>query len=361
MKIEKLGDVVKGAFKEIKQYQDGEKKIIKTGRPYIDDVGLGLINGGVVLIAGSSGVGKSYEQARIIRNILDKKLNPNAGNYVSINVSLEMRVLSIVLRELEGNLKKDKRDLILNKFTEEEKKLAKEYYDSLQDDRQYISQTPTDVEQFYKGCVEFLEEHKDKEVALVSIDHLVLISSSGGKSKNQVVEDLIEKINILKMSYPNVVFLLLSQTNSENQKRAKDKDRMSQPKDLDIYYSQFSFQIADYVCVIQSPFRLGIKEYSKIYPDKYPHLKEYFLEEDTKGRVSLEGEGVLYYHLLKCREGGSNYTDIFAERLYTPKKREDTVNIPQTPKFTPQENPYADIEPNFDAKGAFDSEEDRPF
>ena len=340
MNIVPLKDLVTSALQEIKLYQNGSKKIIKTGRPYIDDVGIGLVNGGVVLVAAGSGIGKSFELSRIIKNILDRDRNPDADKYVSLNISLEMRILSLVLRDLEGKLDKGKREILLNKFSEEEKEICKSYYEALQDDRQYISQTPTTVNQFYEGCKSFLEKHKDKESCIISADHLVLISSDKGEGKNQSVENLIEKINQLKMEYPNVIFILLSQTNSKNQDRVKEKDRMSQPKDLDIYYSQFSFQIADYVCVIQNTWKLGIQEYSKIYPDKYSHLEEFFLEEDSKGRVSLEGEGVLYYHLLKCREGGSNYIDIFAERIYTPKKTLKKENVSNMPVFP---------EPIFDA------------
>lgn len=334
MKIQPLKDLVKEALIDVKKYQTGEKIILKCGRPYIDDVGIGLVNGSVCLVAAGSGVGKSYELARIQKNILNKEINPNADNIVSLNVSLEMRILSLVLRDLEGKLSKEKRNILLQEFNEEEKTLVKEYYDLVQDDRQFVCQSPTSVTDFKEGCTTFLEEHKDKESCIISVDHIVLIQSDKGQNKNQVVEALVESINVLKMTYPNVIFILLSQTNSENQKRIKDKDRMAQPKDLDIYYSQFSFQVADYVVVITNPWKLGISSYSKLNPSRYPDLEEFFIDEDNKGRVSLDTEGVLYYHLLKCREGGPHYVDIFAERLKLPDnyKKEESKPLHETQK-----------------------------
>lgn len=44
MQIEKFKDLTVKAFKEIKQYQAGEKGIVKTGLPYFDDL-FPVVNG----------------------------------------------------------------------------------------------------------------------------------------------------------------------------------------------------------------------------------------------------------------------------------------------------------------------------
>jgi len=323
MQIQKFRDLTKKAFKEIKQYQIGNKGIIKTGTPYFDDV-FPVVNGSVIVFSAGSGIGKSYTLARMVDNILNKELNPTADNFVVLNISLEMRVLSLVLRGMAKNIKsKSKKEILLQEFTEEEKAQAKAYFDSLQDDRVSISQVPTTPNKFYEGCKEFLEMNKDKDSVIITVDHLALISGDSGESRNTIIEKFIERVNDLKMEYENVIFILLSQTNSEMIKRAKDKDIMAQPQPSDLYYSQFTFQVADFVAVMTNPTRLGIKEYSKIDPDRYPNLEKFFLEEDLKGRVSLEPFGVNYVHLLKCREADGLYLDIYAEELPIP----DVENI----------------------------------
>lgn len=323
MQIQKFRDLTKKAFQEIKQYQIGNKGIIKTGLPYFDDV-FPVVNGSVIVFSAGSGIGKSFTLAKMVDNILNKELNPTSDNFAVLNISLEMRVLSLVLRGMAKNIKsKSKKEILLQEFTDEEKVQAKAYFDSLQDDRVSISQVPTTPNKFYEGCKEFLELNKDKVSVIITVDHLALISGDSGESRNTIIEKFIERVNDLKMEYENVIFILLSQTNSEMIKRAKDKDIMAQPQPSDLYYSQFTFQVADFVAVMTNPTRLGIKEYSKVDPERYPNLQKFFLEEDLKGRVSLEPFGVNYVHLLKCREADGMYLDIYAEELNIP----DVENI----------------------------------
>ncbi|MGB5109462.1 MAG: hypothetical protein WBO07_06755 [Formosimonas sp.] len=109
-----------------------------------------------------------------------------------------------------------------------------------------------------------------------------------------------------------------------------------------MYYSQFTFQVADYVAVMISPTKMGITEYTKVNPERYQNLKKFFLEEDNKGRVSLETFGVNYVHLLKCREAQGLYLDIYAEELNIPdvenlrkeRKKENFPFVTATPVFS---------------------------
>jgi replicative DNA helicase len=338
MEILKYKDVVKDAAKEIKTYQEGLKGVVKTGRPWLDNI-FPVVNGSVITIGAGSGIGKSYELARILNDILDKDINPRSENFVTLNISLEMRVRSLLLRALHKKLGKSKKDILLEEFTEEEKALANEYFTSVNDERQFISQVPTTPSKFYTGCKAFLTEHKDKESVIISVDHIALIGADRGEGRNQVIEAFIERVNDLKMEFENVIFILLSQTNADIIKRAKDRDNMAQPQDSDLYYSNFCFQVSDYVVVIFSPLKVGINEYATLNPDRYPHLQKYFLEPDKKGRVALEVYGVLYYHLLKIREGDSGFIDIYAEDLNIPdldnKRKERKVEKPAAPTFTP--------------------------
>jgi len=356
MQIQKFKDLTEKAFKEIKQYQNGEKGVVKTGLPYFDDL-FPVVNGSVIVYSAGSGVGKSFQLAKMTDNILNKSLNPTSDNFAVLHISLEMRVISLILRGLSKNIKsKTKKEILLEQFTEEEKNLANEYFKSLQDDRVSISQVPTTPSKFFEGCKEFLEANKNKSSVVITVDHLALVQGDRGEPKNTIIEHFIEKIVDLKMTYENVIFILLSQTNSDMAKRAQDKNIMSQPTASDIYYSQFTFQVADYVAIMISPQKLGIKEYTKVDPERYPNLSKYFLEEDKNGRVSLETYAVNYVHLLKCREAEGLYLDIYAEEINIPnadKVREDrkktTISTPTfttLPVFEAPQNLQA-FEPNF--------------
>ena len=344
MQIEKFKDLTVKAFKEIKQYQTGEKGIVRTGLPYFDDL-FPVVNGSVIVFSAGSGIGKSYKLAQMVDNILNTELNPTANNFAVLNISLEMRVMSLVLRGMSKQIKsKSKKEILIQEFTEEEKEQANKYFLSLQDDRVSISQVPTSPKRFYDGCKQFLEDNKDKDSVIITVDHLALISGDKGEPRNTIIENFIERINDLKMEYENVIFILLSQTNSEMQKRAQDKNIMSQPTASDLYYSQFTFQVADYVAIMINPTKYGIQEYSKVNPERYPNLEKYFLEPDKNGRVSLECYGVNYVHLLKCREAEGLYLDIYAEEL----------NIPDAEKIREQKKKQAISTPSFSAP-IFDS------
>lgn len=342
MEIIKLKDVAKQAFAEIGSYQKGEKKTIKTGRPYIDE-SFPLVNGSVITISASSGVGKSFELATLLDNIMNRDINPDASNYVCLNVSLEMKVLSLVLRGLNKSVGKSKRKILLEEFTPEEKELANAYYKQLMDERFYISQVPTTPSKFYTAAKDFCIANTDKDTILISADHIALFGSDGNKGKNQVIEELIERTNDLKMMFPNVIFIYLSQVNSDSNARIQEKSIMSQPRDTDLYYSQFTFQVSDYVVVITNPYKKGINEYTKVNKQRYKHLEKYFTGEDSKGRASLKTLGVLYYHLLKCREAESLYIDIFAEDLNIPnieqyEEKEEKVVGEEMPVFVANNN-----------------------
>lgn len=348
MQIQKFKDLTSQAFSEIKEYQEGKKGVVVTGLPYFDNL-FPVVNGSVIVYSAGSGIGKSYKLAQMVENILDVNLNPTSVNFAVLHVSLEMRVMSLVLRGMAKKIKnKTKKEILLNTFTEEERELANAYFLSLQDDRISISQVPTTPKKFFDACKGFLEENKDKASVIITVDHLALISADNGEPRNTVIEHFIERVNDLKMIYPNVIFILLSQTNSEMAKRAQDKNIMSAPTASDIYYSQFTFQVADYVAITINPTKLGIKEYHKIDPERYPDLSKYFLEEDKNGRVSLECYGINYIHLLKCREAEGLYTDIYAEELYLPdaeKKRNENKKTTASPVFntTPVFNVAVDL------------------
>lgn len=373
MQIQKFKDLTNQAFKEIKDYQTGKKAIIKSGLPYFDNI-FPIVNGSVIVFSAGSGVGKSWTLAKIVQNMLNKELNPLSDNFAVLNVSLEMRVISLILRGMSTHIKKDKKDILLQEFTEEEKQMANEYYLAIQDERVNISQVPTTPNKFFEGCKEFLEANKDKDSVIVTVDHLALVSADSGEPRNSVIEKFIERVNDLKMMYENVIFILLSQTNSEMIRRAKDKDIMSQPQPQDLYYSQFTFQVADYVAVMISPTKMGITEYTKIRPERYPNLEKFFLEEDNKGRVSLETFGVNYVHLLKCREAQGLYLDIYAEEVNIPdvenirkerKKEKSTTPQFTTPIFGATERKLtliSDLSPITDFEKSYkEIQEDSPF
>lgn len=368
MNIQKLNNFTTEAFSELKKLQTHEKQLPKTGEPFIDSHLGCILPGDVILISALSGQGKTETLQRMKKKILDTSINPNADNYVFLDISLEMRVFNIILRGTSNLLKKKKSKVLFEGFTDEEKEKVKSYYETLNDDRQFISQTPTTPKEFYEGVSKFLEEHKDKEAVFVSIDHVMLLS---GNNKQELLEQLCESINQLKLRYSNVYFILISQNNRSLLGRIAEKNNNASPNAADVFGSSFLDQLCSFNIILYNPYKMGIQQYMKVSPERYSYLSEYFGDEDSKGRVSFNTEGKIFVHLIKTRESDTPFNDIFViemdiseEDKKILEKKESSIQVPNFSKPKQiEENPYKDLTPIFDTSKSFDSgeEEKVPF
>lgn len=324
MEIRNLYPLAKQALHELRRIQEGKTNLVKTDRPHIDNTLGGLLPGDIVLLAGASGHGKSTELKRIEDNILNIEINPEASQYVFLNLSLEMKVFNLILRSLDNIIiNKNKKEILTEQFTEEEIAIVRKYLESLKDDRRFISQKPTTSSDFYDGAREFLITHQDKKAVFIAVDHIVLMK---GSDKKKAVDDTVEAINQLKLEFGNVYFIVLSQMNRGLLDRVDEKNRRSQPSTQDIYMSEFMLQASSYVVVVHNPFKLGINEYSSVNPHTYAYLSNFFGDENKRtGKVSFKTYGAIFFHVLKIREGGVAYDDLFIEEV-TNFDREKWVN-----------------------------------
>lgn len=342
MEIKPLRELSKAAFTELKELQSGKKRLVKTGYDFIDTHIGGLLNGDITIISGLSSHGKSETLFRMRENILNKEINPDADDFVFLDISLEMKIFNVILRGIHRKLEKSKKNILFEEFTEEEKQLVNDYYKSLQDDRQFVNQSPTTPEEFYNSAREFLLEHKDKKAVIISIDHILLLS---GGDKKGVLDVTMELINKLKLEFENSYYIVLSQMNRSLVGRAAEKDINSTPNSADLYGSEFMQQTASYSIIIFNPFKLGINEYSKVNAKQYDYLEEHFGEIDKKGKVSFPTLGKLFFNVIKVREGDAVYKDLFIEDM----------NVPNLEKYKAEDNNIMGemFEPNFDTSDPF--------
>lgn len=356
MEIKRLGDVARDAFKELKKLQTGERLLPKTGEEFIDSHINCILPGDVILISALSGQGKTETLQRMKRKILSKEVNPHADNYVFLDVSLEMKVFNLVLRAVANKTKKLKAKIISEEFTEEEKAIVKELYDSMNDDRQYITQTPTKSKEFYDRACEFLEEHKDKDAVFIALDHVMLLS---GSDKQALLEELSEHINQLKLKFGNVYFILISQNNRSLLGRVAERNNNAAPNAGDVFGSSFLDQLCSWNIILYDAYRMGISEYMKVNPDRYEYLEKYFTDEDSNGKVSFNTEGLIFVHMIKTRESDTPYSNIFViekdgKKPEVDKPKEKGLSGMAAPIF----NKPSEVKPNFDLQAAFGSPEE---
>jgi archaellum biogenesis ATPase FlaH len=373
MIIQKVNDLIPKAFAELKSFQQGEKKIVKTGFDCLDSHIGGLLNGDITLICGLSGHGKSEFLFKMKENLLDTELNPDAKDYVFLDISLEMKMFNKVLRGINRSVDKSKKKILFEEFSSEEKILVNQYYKSLMDDRQFVVQTSITPQEFYTSCQQFLTEHQDKKAVFISIDHILLLT---GSDKKATLDAATEYMNKLKLEFENVYFIILSQLNRSVLGRVAEKNNLSAPNSSDLFGSDFMQQASSYAIVIFNAFKVSIDQYLKVDPGYYDYLSEHFGDIDSKsGKVSFNTLGKLFYHVVKLREGDSVSKDVFIEDMRMSaedrEKLSKTRESHKAPVATP--TPVFNSTPSFDAvsfntmalstaRGSgFEDEEESPF
>lgn len=359
-RIQRVGDEATKAFTELKKIQTGQKKLLKTGEEMIDCHIGSLLASDVLLLAGSPGAGKSETLYRMIEKMMSKEVNPTADNFVSLEYSMEVKMLNKILRASHNLLGKEKSKILFDSFTEDEAKKVKEYYENLQDDRRYVVQSPVTPEDFYKMSRDFCRLHTDKDAVILSSDHLLL---HVGTDKQAVLEKMSEYVNLLKLEFENVYFVLVSQTNRGAISTIKEKSNDMMPNNTHLFGSSFMEQLASYIVIITNPYSLGVNEYLRVSPDRFDYLEEFFTSPDTKGRVSFNTLGNLFFFVTKTRESDKPWRNIFIKKMDLTKEQLNKLkNTDDEEKTTPQiQMPIFDA-PKFNTspKDAFEAEEE-PF
>lgn len=336
MPIHQVKTRINQVVRDLSKYQTGQIKTVKTGRIHLDDTLTGLLPGDIVVLAGASGAGKTFELQTIRENTMSVEINPDAANYAFLDYSFEMKLFNLVLRGLNKHIDKSKKDILLQEFSEAERDLAKRYMDTLRDDRFYMDEIPCTPQQFLKQTREFLEEHRDKERVFVAIDHMALFKNNS-EGKKGTIDEVGETINILKRDFDNVIFILLSQLNRGILGRIKDNDINAMPNRSDVYQSDTLFHLADYLIVVHNPYRMGITEYLKVNPSIYSYLAEHMTEpKGASKKVSFHTLGKIFYHVLKVREGEVVFDDIFIEDIDLANKamyEEEKIDVTKEEGF----------------------------
>lgn len=109
------------AYERIRKYQSGELLPARTGYAYLDKALLGgFYPQHAVAIGARPGVGKSYLAQKIMSNVMNVNINPQADDYVWLRCEFEMNPEDLMLRSLSKKMGKDIQDILLNEMSDEE-------------------------------------------------------------------------------------------------------------------------------------------------------------------------------------------------------------------------------------------------
>ena len=252
---------------------------------------------------------------------MDVELNRDAVDFVSLEYSLEMKMLKKLIRAVNRMTGKKKSEIILEEFNEDEALKVKEYYENLQDDRRYVVQEPVSALEFYTMTRNFCLLNSNKKGILITADHILLFK---GKDKQAVLEEVSEYINLLKLEFSNVYFLFLSQLNRAYASVVKEKSNDMIPNNTHLFGSSFMEQLADYIIIITNPYKQSIMEYLRFHEDRYEYLSEFFTAEN-KNKISFDTVGNLFFFVTKIRESDNEWKNLFIRRLDLPKEQLDKI------------------------------------
>ena len=320
-RIRKVGQVAKEGFSDLKKFQSGDKLLLKTGYEEIDCHIGGLLPGDCVILAGSPSSGKSETLYRITDNVMSVELNPEASDFVSLEYSLEMKMLKKLIRAVNRMTGKKKSEIILEEFNEEEILKVNEYYKNLKDDRRYVVQEPVSGLEFYTMTRNFCLLNSNKKGIFITADHILLFK---GKDKQAVLEEVSEYINLLKLEFSNVYFVFLSQLNRAYAAVVKEKSNDMIPNNTHLFGSSFMEQLADYIIIITNPYKQSVMEYLRFHEDRYDYLSEFFVAE-SKGKISFDTVGNLFFFVTKIRESDNEWKNLFIRRLDLPKDQIEKI------------------------------------
>ena len=328
------------AFKELLDIQAGGKKPSKCRYELLNKNLLGGFRPGTIcILGGTSGAGKTTLAQHIREDFLDVNLNPHAIYTTYHQFQWEMTPLNLLLRDLKSEFGFSMYSLLNNKFSPDEEERVAAYLQKSPKLKGYINSEALTPKQWYESCMKFLESQRDKYHVCIETDHIAL---GRGAKKKEVIDNMMEYANQLKLKYKNSSFIFLSQLNREIGKRSSDP-RFAKPERGDLYASDTAFHIADLVLVIDSPYRRGLEKYMVVRTENklmQPYLK-YMHTPDAK-YSSFKTEGLSFHHYLKIRQNDDiqNTQELGIVELFPWEDApQDDGRITSAPRD--DENPFA--------------------
>lgn len=292
--------LIEEAFNEIKEYQTGKKRPVVFSKEFLNTNLLGgLFPGNIITIAGISGGGKSYLLQSMERDIFDRELNPRCDNYILLRNNYEMSVRQLLLREIKSFTKKPIAEILREEFIEEEMDTVDGVINKESNPNIKYFENAQDPETWFSVMCSFCESHKDKEMIIITLDHVALVKD-GKTGKKSGIDNTLEYANQLRHIYKNVSFIILSQLNRNIEDRTENP-KTAPPKRSDLYASDTLYHISDAVIVVHQPSKLGIEEYMAVGRDQYVMYNQFKKAPDKKTSTFVT-RGLIFYHWIKLRE-----------------------------------------------------------
>lgn len=286
------------AYENILKYRRGELIPAKTGYDYIDEALLGgIFPQHAIAIGARPSVGKSYVAQKILENVMNPMINPQAEDYFLVNCEFEMNPQDLLLRRMSQDMKKRAPEILRRQDsnTVEEMRMFEILQGEIRNNIIYID-APCTVKEFEAAVCHIATKHKDKRLIIFKVDHIALIKRMGLDPKS-AIDDLVAVMNEAKLVYKNIFFLIISQFNREIEGRIKSPQEQP-PRLSDFYQSDTLGQLCTLMIGLHNPRRYGLDKYMIFGKDWYQTLDRF----KTENKTSFRTAGLVFHHILKVRQ-----------------------------------------------------------
>lgn len=293
------------AIRAITRLQNKKMIPIAVSYGFLNELclGAGILPNLIISLLARPGQGKTYMAQTIRKDLLSDK----SKNIGILYFNWEMPWFSLLLIELKKKLRKSFKDILGTKPTTEEKIQMKEVADALRDDRFTSVDISLDAKEFEYVCRKYIEDNLHRDQIFIFIDH---IGIGKGKNKLEVMFEIMEVCNRLKLDYPNkLTFFPLSQLNRDIERlwRTRDVNPMNLRVTSEyIYGADAIMQYSDIVVASVIPQKAGFADlgYCVVNRNSHEHLEEHVMDSEktsSKEYVRLKGNNRVYYDVLKKR------------------------------------------------------------
>jgi len=219
-----------------------------------------------ILLAGSSGHGKSYFLKMLHQDFKNQQLNGNLKYPIKIlHFNFEMETAHEILRELVGCTGISYADLLsaTENLTDEKLELVKKTLKTIPDEIQYYVESTGNKYQIFK-TIELFQNKFPNHKIITTLDHTLLVEKLDESGEIEILSDLAKMYIKIRKKLENIN-ILLGQLNDkmEDVKRRENSSILNYPTKTDVFSSKQIFHAVDIAMVLNRPELFNIIYYGK--------------------------------------------------------------------------------------------------
>lgn len=298
-----ISQAVDEANEKLRQIRSGELQPLRTSSQKETDKIGGFFPTDQVTIAARTGIGKSAYILNIIKDLVNRDLNPKyADNMIVLYDSWEMPEWRNVIRMYSRERQMSVKDIL-----DYEKNMAQEVFDRMlllsaefKGLPIYFRTISDNVKDWYDMKYRIQEQNPDKLIINVA-DHTRLVTKGNEKSEEELITNFMKAGMKIKLEMNQINFFLSQMNRAIETSGKREEIGIATPVSSDIFGADSVYQCSDIVIAHHRPGFYGIENWNDIPtgrlrgdPDAEDHL---WVECILKQRDGWTGNLIRHHNL----------------------------------------------------------------